>query len=298
MYPNLERNNRLVAISLSPSSPHLPSPTMAQLHSLPNALSAGSATSTGQETAINATQGRETLAPAGDGLPDLSRLSLGNAPALGLVLLGTGLHIAVYTQGAPITINVYNGGGTVSLGPTAEANRTPHVIRSQVHAAPPLPPVRIPAPTHPGATAGIGMAHTPAPAPTNAAAVAQDTAPPAVPNMAVPGGAPPSPAMQGVDAIFPPSPQLQSVPDSAAVLMTAVLPFEAYEDIAPRDPLHNRWYVVTTGRRVGIWREWHDMADHVLRVPGNQHKSFGTRAEAEQYYYGNKATGNVHVILP
>ncbi|TFK79957.1 hypothetical protein K466DRAFT_504722 [Polyporus arcularius HHB13444] len=59
-----------------------------------------------------------------------------------------------------------------------------------------------------------------------------------------------------------------------------------------------RWYVVTAGRRVGIFREWLDCSDYVTRVPGNQHRSFATRAEAEQHYYANKALGNVQVVLP
>lgn len=55
---------------------------------------------------------------------------------------------------------------------------------------------------------------------------------------------------------------------------------------------------MTAGRRVGIWREWLDMSDYVTRVLGNQHKSFNSRAEAEQHYYGNRALGNVQVIFP
>lgn len=68
--------------------------------------------------------------------------------------------------------------------------------------------------------------------------------------------------------------------------------------IAPRDPTHIRWYIVTAGRRVGIWHEWVDMAMYVTRVPGNLHRSFDTCAEAEAHYYGNKALGQVEVIAP
>ncbi len=72
----------------------------------------------------------------------------------------------------------------------------------------------------------------------------------------------------------------------------------ADEHIAPRDDTHNRWYVVTAGRRVGIWRDWLHMSDFVNRVPGNAHKSFATRAEAEQHYFTAKNEGRVEVIMP
>lgn len=70
------------------------------------------------------------------------------------------------------------------------------------------------------------------------------------------------------------------------------------EHIAPPDPTHNRWYVVTAGRCVGIWRDWVEMSDYVNRISGNAHKSFPTRAEAEQYYFAQKNAGRVEVILP
>ncbi len=40
------------------------------------------------------------------------------------------------------------------------------------------------------------------------------------------------------------------------------------------------------------------MSNYVTRVPGNQHKSFATCAEAEQHYYANKALSSIQVILP
>ncbi len=68
------------------------------------------------------------------------------------------------------------------------------------------------------------------------------------------------------------------------------------EYIAPNDPQHRRWYVVTAGKKVGIWRTWLDISDYVNGVSGNAHQSFKRRAEAEEYYYGAKEAGHVFML--
>ncbi|KAI0744412.1 hypothetical protein C8Q76DRAFT_687844 [Earliella scabrosa] len=119
---------------------------------------------------------------------------------------------------------------------------------------------------------------------------------PSLQNVAVPGVAVPGAPFRPPSG--PPSP-VSPAPASPAASDNdeAGLEDHADEYIAPRDATHNHWYVVTAGRRVGIFREWNDMAAYVIRVPGNHHKQFRTRADAERHYYGNKANGLVEVIL-
>ncbi len=144
------------------------------------------------ESGINATAelgGGTTVHPDTDALPDLSRLALGDpgvgAPGLRLhgtsggLLPGSGVHLAVYSQGGPITINV-NPPPQVALQPATWA-RVP-LQEATVHAPPPPARIRL------------------APAPVATTEAVADTA--------TEDAAPPPPVEPG-------SPTLQSVPASA-----------------------------------------------------------------------------------
>ncbi|RDX40230.1 hypothetical protein OH76DRAFT_1490463 [Lentinus brumalis] len=257
------------------------------------------ATATGYNSAegagMNSTPGGETMNPLIDGLPDLSGLSLGSGDDVrraggtngragrtgGGNTPGAQVLVGIYSQGGPVTVNIHYGGPA----PRTDGHRAPHIVRSPVGVIPPASPARI--------RLGAPLPSTTAHAASTVTAVAAQANPAAPPPL--------SPVLQALGAAAPPSPSLESVPNTAspAIPGTPLPVWETtYEYIAPRDPAHTRWYVVTAGRRVGIWRDWLDMGDYVNGVPGNQHKSFKTRADAEQHYYGNKAMGNVQVIMP
>lgn len=69
------------------------------------------------------------------------------------------------------------------------------------------------------------------------------------------------------------------------------------EYIAPADLNHRgKWYVVTVGRRIGIWPEWLDMVGYISEVPGSEHKSFKTRADADAHYRARRDAGVVRVV--
>ncbi|TFK79971.1 hypothetical protein K466DRAFT_605719 [Polyporus arcularius HHB13444] len=230
--------------------------------------------------------GGNTIPPDSGALPDLTRLAIGDrgvggpgvrphaASVGGAPLAGSGVHFAVYSQGGPVTINV-NPQPQVAP-PSATRARLQPGQEAAVQTRAPSARIRLPAGT--------------VPAPEHAADHAPEPA------------APLSPILGGLADVPPPSPSLESVPTSAtaspATATQALDDIAAYEHIAPRDPTHNRWYVVTAGRRVGIWRDWLHMSDYVNRVPGNAHKLFSTRAEAEMHYYNHKNAGRVEVILP
>lgn len=127
----------------------------------------------------------------------------------------------MYSHGAPVTINVYNG--TAASPTSAEVNRTPNIISSQAHVAPPLPPARISAPAQPGANAVVRTVHTPATAPTNAPAAQPTTSGPDT----AAADTPPAPSTQDENTLVPALPQDESVPGSPAGFTNAVLPFEA-----------------------------------------------------------------------
>ncbi|KAI0691561.1 hypothetical protein C8Q76DRAFT_698391 [Earliella scabrosa] len=68
---------------------------------------------------------------------------------------------------------------------------------------------------------------------------------------------------------------------------------------ADPDPYHRgRWYVVTAGTRVGVWKAWVDMAHHVTNVRGNAHQRFKTREEAMHWYETKKSEGRVVLLAP
>ncbi|KAI0694677.1 hypothetical protein C8Q76DRAFT_802912 [Earliella scabrosa] len=68
---------------------------------------------------------------------------------------------------------------------------------------------------------------------------------------------------------------------------------------ADPDPYHRgKWYVVTAGIRVGIWKAWVDMAHHVTRVRGNAHQAFDTREEAMHWYSAKMREGRVVLLAP
>ncbi|OJT14076.1 hypothetical protein TRAPUB_9372 [Trametes pubescens] len=71
----------------------------------------------------------------------------------------------------------------------------------------------------------------------------------------------------------------------------------ALEHIEPADPSHRgKWYVVTAGRRVGIWCSWLDMEDYV-DVKGRRFQGFITRAQAEHHYNLAKEEGRVRLLV-
>ena len=45
-----------------------------------------------------------------------------------------------------------------------------------------------------------------------------------------------------------------------------------------------KWYVVFEGKTPGVYEDWEDVQELVNMVPGNCHKSFKTKAEAEYRY--------------
>ncbi|RDX39729.1 hypothetical protein OH76DRAFT_1490871 [Lentinus brumalis] len=264
----------------------------------PQTSTAGGAAPAREDQAIDATPVGDSEHPEADSLPDLSRLSLrgGEAPSAagrvgemrgrdvsssGDILPGTNVHITVHAHGSPVTFNIMSGAPPApATGPDPRA--TPRVVRVPSRPIPTPSPARIRlAAPHPGAGQGG----------TTVATVT-----------AAPAGNALAPHVEDVKTSPPPSPRLESAPVSTpaspALGTEPLAGAQLYEHIADRDPAHTRWYVVTAGRRVGIWREWPDMSDYVTRVPGNQHKLFNSRAEAEQHYYTNKALGNVQIIMP
>ena len=54
--------------------------------------------------------------------------------------------------------------------------------------------------------------------------------------------------------------------------------------------------MVTVGRRIGIWPEWLDMVGYISEVPGSEHKSFKTRADADAHYRARRDAGVVRVV--
>ncbi|KAL1941598.1 hypothetical protein VTO73DRAFT_7037 [Trametes versicolor] len=71
----------------------------------------------------------------------------------------------------------------------------------------------------------------------------------------------------------------------------------ALEHIEPRDARHSRrWYVVTAGLRVGIWKSWLAMEDYI-DVPGKRYQSYEHRDEAEKDYYEAKRDGRVRLLI-
>ncbi len=269
-------------------------------------------TLTARILAINATNVGQTVDPGRDGLPDLSRLSLGGdhnpsgqspgvVQAPNHVIPSTNVQISVQTNGAPVTINVFHGAQPGDSGLTeAEGVRGSRVLRSPVGVGLPLSTrgrFLTPSPAQQN-TGANGPAATAATAPAVAVATVpvggSDTAGAAA--LGAPAGEPTGPVASTSQVTQEPS-----FEDCKLVLshyLSSALTLPVDEDIAPPDPTHTRWYVVTAGRRVGIFRDWLDCSDYVIRVPGNHHKSFATRAEAEQHYYANKALGNVQVVLP
>lgn len=71
------------------------------------------------------------------------------------------------------------------------------------------------------------------------------------------------------------------------------------QSLAGPDPFHHgKWYVVTAGTKVGIWKAWVDMAHYVTNVRGNAHQSFKTREQAERWYETKKSQGLVMLLAP
>ncbi|OJT07896.1 hypothetical protein TRAPUB_1208 [Trametes pubescens] len=113
---------------------------------------------------------------------------------------------------------------------------------------------------------------------------------------------PPSPVSRNGAAGSPAHPAHRahdSGDNLAGVPSVRFLPWDAsYEHIAAPDPHHRKWYVVTAGHKVGIWRTWLEMAEYVTGVAGNRHQSFKTRAEADGHYTYYKECGRVVIIAP
>ncbi len=60
-------------------------------------------------------------------------------------------------------------------------------------------------------------------------------------------------------------------------------------------PHHRKWYIVTAGLRVGIWRSWLDMEDYI-DVLGRRFQSFTTREDADHPYALAKREGRVRLL--
>ncbi|KAI0710770.1 hypothetical protein C8Q76DRAFT_798301 [Earliella scabrosa] len=72
-----------------------------------------------------------------------------------------------------------------------------------------------------------------------------------------------------------------------------------HQHFVDADPYHRgKWYVVTAGVRVGIWKAWVDMAHYVVRVRGNAHQAFDTLQEAEHWYARKLREGKVVLLAP
>ncbi|KAH9916109.1 uncharacterized protein BXZ73DRAFT_81182 [Epithele typhae] len=70
-----------------------------------------------------------------------------------------------------------------------------------------------------------------------------------------------------------------------------------YENIDAPDPQHRKkWYVVTAGRQVGIFKYWDDCWMNVRGVRNNCYKSYKTREEAETAYDRQKKAGRLTVV--
>ncbi|TBU36308.1 hypothetical protein BD309DRAFT_985031 [Dichomitus squalens] len=79
-------------------------------------------------------------------------------------------------------------------------------------------------------------------------------------------------------------------------LVQFVMHFTTDEHIAPADPAHiGKWYVVTVGRKVGVFAEWVDVAPHVNGVNHAVYKKFPSCAEAVDVYEEAKGNGEVRV---
>ena len=48
--------------------------------------------------------------------------------------------------------------------------------------------------------------------------------------------------------------------------------------------MKKKWYVVYKGKVPGVYDEWDDCLEQVNKFPGNSHKSYKTKAEAEARY--------------
>lgn len=71
----------------------------------------------------------------------------------------------------------------------------------------------------------------------------------------------------------------------------------AVEHIEAADSRYARkWYVITAGLRVGIWRSWLAMEDYV-NVEGSRYQSYFSWAEAEKDYFEAKAEGRVRLLI-
>ncbi|KAI0711722.1 hypothetical protein C8Q76DRAFT_694569 [Earliella scabrosa] len=72
-----------------------------------------------------------------------------------------------------------------------------------------------------------------------------------------------------------------------------------HQHFVEEDPYHRgKWYVVTAGVRVGIWKAWVDMAHYVTNVRGNAHQAFKTLREAERWYDRQMREGKVVLLAP
>ncbi|TFK80098.1 hypothetical protein K466DRAFT_667831 [Polyporus arcularius HHB13444] len=264
----------------------------------------------GGDAGINETSGSGTvqsdIAAAHD-LPDLSRLSLGTSDGPAIRQPGdcahavpggqpvVNVHVTVHTHGAPVTINVNS---TPPPAAVAAGTNGRTIRRTGTHMMPPVPP---PSPVR---VRLRGRAPTPNVGPAQGAVTQAFGAPIDATFGTLPTL---SPLLRGINTPAPLSPRLESVPGSPAPSLGSSIGSsigsleepEVYEHIAPRDDAHTgKWYVVTAGRRVGIWRDWLQMQDFVTLVRGNAHKSFRSRAEAEAHYFDSKAAGRVWVIKP
>ena len=69
---------------------------------------------------------------------------------------------------------------------------------------------------------------------------------------------------------------------------------EYFDDADPQ--YRGKWYVVSTGTRVGVWKNYTRMAKHVSGKRGSLYESAPTRDAAMSLYLELKNDGQVEVL--
>ncbi|OBZ73055.1 hypothetical protein A0H81_06613 [Grifola frondosa] len=74
-------------------------------------------------------------------------------------------------------------------------------------------------------------------------------------------------------------------------------PVDDFEHFDEHDADHRGgWHVVTAGRKVGIFKDWPEVATYVIGVPHSVYKAYATRSEALAKYMAYKEGGRVRVL--
>ncbi|KAJ7924846.1 hypothetical protein B0H13DRAFT_1976335, partial [Mycena leptocephala] len=59
-----------------------------------------------------------------------------------------------------------------------------------------------------------------------------------------------------------------------------------------------KWYVVTVGRQVGVFKTWIEVSPLVTGVSGALHQSFPSEEEAQEVFAQAQSTGHVKIVRP